>query len=182
VRLPRELLEGLGRDAETVSFDSAFYFHGTRVTDPDSFYRNGILPLDDVIERLWAALFELVRDERSTEEWAAFRGDVERDAEGHDGLLYRLKTGDRLHFGPYGLLVRETLRDPSATSSHDYLGCRRSSRTSAAATRASTTSTSRPLLRRLASGHRKVPKAATCGQARYRRRSGSCSRSCATTN
>jgi len=123
VRLPRELLDGLGRGAETVSFDSAFYFHGTRVTDPDSFYRDGILPLDDVIERLWAGLFELVRDERSTEEWAAFRRDVERDAGGHDGFLYRLKTGDRLHFGPYGVLVRETLLDPSATSSHDYLGC-----------------------------------------------------------
>jgi len=123
VRLPRELLEGLGRDAETISLDSAFYFHGTRVPDPDSFYRDGILPLDDVIGRVWAALFELVRDERSTEDWAEFRGEVERDAGGHDGFLYRLKTGDRLHFGPYGVLVRETLLGPSATSSHDYLGC-----------------------------------------------------------
>jgi hypothetical protein len=124
VRLPRELLEGLGRDAETVSFDRAFYFHGTRATDPDSFYRDGILPLDAVIERLWAELFELVRDERSMEEWDAFRGGVERDAGGHDGFLYRLKTGDRrLHFGPYGVLVRETLLDPSATNSYDYLGC-----------------------------------------------------------
>jgi hypothetical protein len=122
-RLPRVLLEGLGRDPDTVSFDSAFYFHGTRVTDPESLYRDGILPLDDVIDRLWAALFELVRDERSTEEWAEFRGDVERVAGGHDGFLYRLKSGDRLHFGPYGVLVRETLLDPSATSSHDYLGC-----------------------------------------------------------
>lgn len=122
VRLPRELLEGFGRDAETVSFEGAFYFHGTRVTDHDCFYRDGILPLDDVIARLWAVLFDLVRDERSTEEWAAFRSGVERDAGGHDGFLYRLKTGDRLHFGPYGVLVRETLLDPSATSSHDYLG------------------------------------------------------------
>jgi hypothetical protein len=123
VRLPRELLEGLGADAETVGFDSAFYFHGTRATDPEAFYRDGILPLDEVIERLWAELFELVRDERSAEEWEAFRRDVERDAGGHDGFLYRLKTGDRLHFGPYGVLVRDILLDPSATNSHDYLAC-----------------------------------------------------------
>jgi hypothetical protein len=99
VRLPRELLEDLSRDVETVSFDCAYYFHGTRAIDSDSFYRDGILPLDSMIDRLWAELFELVRDERTAEEWEAFRSDVMRDAGGHDGFLYRLKTGDRLHFG-----------------------------------------------------------------------------------
>jgi hypothetical protein len=122
-RLPRELLEGLGRDAETVSFDSTFYFHGTRVIDPKGFSREGILPLGDMIDRLWATLFDLVRDSRTAKDWAAFRSGVERDAGGHDGVLYRSKTGGRLHFGPYGVLVRETLLDPAATNSHDYLGC-----------------------------------------------------------
>lgn len=34
-----------------------------------------------------------------------------------------MKTGGRIHFGPFGLLVREVFVDPQATGSHDYLGC-----------------------------------------------------------
>lgn len=122
-RMPRELLETLGRDVNALTVDGAFYFHGTRSLDPDDFYRHGVLPLDQMVERIWSTLYELVRDGCTEDEWADFRRAVESDAGGHDGFLYRLKAGDRVHFGPYALLVREIFFDPSATGSHDYLGC-----------------------------------------------------------
>ena len=68
-------------------------------------------------------LRELAGDEITDEEWADFRNSVEAGAGGHDGVLYRLKTGGRIHFGPFGLIMRETFFDPYATGSHDYLGC-----------------------------------------------------------
>jgi hypothetical protein len=72
-----------------------------------------------MIDPLWAMLRELVREEVSDQKWEAFR----RSVEGGAGFHYGFKTGDRRHFGPFGLLVREMLLVPEATSSHDYLGC-----------------------------------------------------------
>jgi hypothetical protein len=122
-QMPHEVLVELGRDIDAVPIDGAFYFHGTCAVAPEGFRREGILPLDHMTERIWATLYELVSNECAFIEWTDFRRTVETDASGHDGYLYRLKTGDRLHLGPYGLLVREIFFDPSATGSHDYLGC-----------------------------------------------------------
>lgn len=123
LRMPRELLASLDRDIAVVRLDGTFYFHGSRVVDPDALGREGILPLDQMIERIWPMLYEFVRDERSPDEWAIFRRGVEQKTGGHDCDLYRLKTGDHIHFGPHALLVREIFFDPNATRSHDYLGC-----------------------------------------------------------
>ena len=123
MQMPRELLARLGRDVNAVKIDGVFYFHGTRTIAPESFRCDGILPLDQMVERIWSTLYELVRDECSRSEWTDFRRAVETDAGGHGGYLYRLKARDRLHFGPYALLVREIFFDPTATGSHDYLGC-----------------------------------------------------------
>jgi hypothetical protein len=122
-RLPRELLVGLDHDVDAISVDAAFYFHGSRVSDPSCFSDDGILPLDRIHERVWSTLYEFVRDEVGRDEWTAFRASVEDGGGDDDGLLYRLKTSDRRHFGPYAALVRETLTDPSSTASHDYLRC-----------------------------------------------------------
>lgn len=123
--MPPDVLEQFGTDVEAVTgrFDGACYFHGTRALDPEAFKRRGILPLDQMVEELWAALRELAGHEISDKDWDSFRSSVEAGAGGHDGLLYRLKTGGRIHFGPFGLVVRETLLDPGSTGSHDYLGC-----------------------------------------------------------
>lgn len=123
--MPREVLERFGVDARTVAdrFNDAYYFHGTRTVEPEAFLRRGILPLDQIVDELWATLRALVGGEISDEEWAAFRSSVESDAGGHSGSLYRLKTRGRIHFGPFGLVVRETFLGPGSTGSHDYLGC-----------------------------------------------------------
>ena len=123
--MPCEVLAWFDTDIETIaaSFGGAHYFHGTRALDSDAFRRRGILPLDQMVEELWATLREFAGDEMTDEHWATFRSVVEQGAGGHDGFLYRLKTGGRTHFGPFGLLVREIFLDPQATGSHDYLGC-----------------------------------------------------------
>lgn len=124
-RMPHEVLERFSVDVETVAlrFERAHYFHGTRAIDPEAFCRRGILPLDQVVEELWATLRGLAGDEISDEDWAAFRRSLESGAGGHSGTLYRMKTGGRIHFGPFGLVVRETFVEPRAAGSHDYLGC-----------------------------------------------------------
>lgn len=123
--MPREALERFGVDVETVArrFSGAYYFHGTRAIDPEAFRRRGILPLDQMVDELWATLRDLADDEISDEDWASFRSSVEAGAGGNDGYLYRLKTSGRIHFGPFGLVVRETFFEPRSTGSHDYLGC-----------------------------------------------------------
>jgi hypothetical protein len=123
--MPREVLKRFSVDVETLAgrFDGAHYFHGTRATDPAAFRRRGILPLDQMVDELWATLGDLAGHDISGENWAAFRRSIEAGAGGHDGYLYRLKARSRIHFGPFGLVVRETFLEPRSAVSHDYLGC-----------------------------------------------------------
>jgi hypothetical protein len=123
--MPRDVLGHFAADLDTVAgrFDGAYYFHGTRAVDPKAFSLRGILPLDQVLEELWATLRELARDEVLAEEWAAFRHGVETGNGGDDGWLYRHKVGAGVDRGPFGLVVRDILLEPQSTGSHDYLGC-----------------------------------------------------------
>jgi hypothetical protein len=123
--MPRDVLERFGVDVEIVAgrFDGAHYFHGTRAVDPDAFRRRGIMPLDCMLDEIWATLRELAGDDITDEDWDAFRRSIEAGAGGDDGVIYRMKAGGRIHFGPFGLVVRETFLDPHSAGSHDYLGC-----------------------------------------------------------
>jgi hypothetical protein len=66
--MPREVVERFSADVATVAgrFDGAYYFHGTRAVDPVAFRRRGILPLDQMLEELWATLRELAVTRSST--------------------------------------------------------------------------------------------------------------------
>lgn len=121
-RMPRELLANLAVDAE-IRVESACFFHGSRVPDPAVFWREGILPLDRVLERIWTTLFELVGDTIAAEEWAGFRRSIESVAGDDNGWMYRLKTDGPMQYGPQALLVRDVFLDPAVTGSHDYLSC-----------------------------------------------------------
>jgi hypothetical protein len=68
-------------------------------------------------------LFDLVKDECSLVTWAKFRAWIEEGGGGHEGWLYRTKSVDEGHHGPYGVLVRETFFDPKSVGQYDYLGC-----------------------------------------------------------
>lgn len=122
VLMPRELVETLGTSLSKVGFEGSYYFHGTRLLDPNLFGTHGILPNNQVIEQIWRMLYELVRGERTEKAWIEFRTLLETRGGGHFGSLYRYKTRDSLH-GPDALLVRESFFVPEALGSHDYLGC-----------------------------------------------------------
>lgn len=104
---PREVFQLLDVAEEDVTFEGACYFHGTRVFGSARFDEQGILPLGQVIDRLWTSLYTLVADKVTDADWRRLRADIEAGAGGHSGGLYRLKT-ERLYLhGPYALLARE---------------------------------------------------------------------------
>jgi hypothetical protein len=112
-----DLLSALGRPPVPARFAS-YYFHGTRVLDPASFRLKGILPLSAVLDDLWGTLRTLAAGLCSAPEWERFRRHL---AAGGLVDLYALKASDRLHWGPYGFLVRDAALCPAGSWSHNYL-------------------------------------------------------------
>jgi hypothetical protein len=120
--MPESVLAECGIRLASVGLRDAHYFHGTRVRDPETFRKRGILPLGRIVDEIWEMMYDLVRTDCGEDEWASFRRNIESDGCGHDGFLYRMKTKDRFHWGLNSCLVREALlRPPSGT--HDYIGC-----------------------------------------------------------
>src|SRR5689334_4868094 len=88
---PRQMLRALGVEIGNAGWDGTYYFHGTRVIDPDVFRRKGILPLGEVIDDVWSMLYELLRDDITEEQWRGCREKIEAGGGGHSGWLYRTK-------------------------------------------------------------------------------------------
>jgi hypothetical protein len=65
VRTPRDVLEQLGTTDSGVAerLAGAYCFHGTRVLDPETIRKCGLLPTTRIVEELWATLRQLVHDE-----------------------------------------------------------------------------------------------------------------------
>lgn len=122
-RMPREILEGFGITDDEPHFDGAYYFHGSRLIGLEDIHGRGILPLDQMVERIWEMLFSLVSDECDPARWNEFRETVEAGGGGHDGSLYRSKSCNSLHHGPYAVLVPETFLKVDDAGIHDYLDC-----------------------------------------------------------
>ncbi|MCM3920140.1 hypothetical protein ND748_00315 [Frankia sp. AiPs1] len=117
----KAFLSEVNVEFDSTRFGGAYYFHGTRSFDPDSFLREGILPLGQVIERIWSSLYELIGDRITERDWQRFRADLEGSGSGHSGFLYRHKVSNASLHGPYALLVRGNHFNPGAIGCHDYL-------------------------------------------------------------
>jgi hypothetical protein len=115
---PREILRLLDVTEADVTLEGAYYFHGTRVFDPSTFGREGILPLGHVIDRLWASLCALVAALVADTEWRRLRADIEAGS-GRGGYQSCLKTQRPNLHGPYALLARE--RHLPRDGHHNYL-------------------------------------------------------------
>jgi hypothetical protein len=117
-RMPREVLSELGTDASLIQLEDVYYFHGTRVVDPNEFLRRGILPFPEIIEQIWRTLYELLRrtHEFNLDQWNDFRRSVESK---HP---YNVKAENKFDHGPNAFVVRELLFHPG-TARHDYLAC-----------------------------------------------------------
>jgi hypothetical protein len=96
-RMPNDVANALGANLELAHPAGAYYFHGTRVVDPDSFVRRGILPLGQMVDSIWSTLGDLVRDVCPATEWDEFRRSVERDGAGRlsGQSCWALDTGAR---------------------------------------------------------------------------------------
>lgn len=97
------------------------FFHATRSVNPEQFRREGLLPLNQMLDRIWFGLFGLLGSEWSVEAWQDFRLRVETTHPGHYAELYRMKTGDSYHLGPYGFLIRDVPLTPKQCGVRDYL-------------------------------------------------------------
>lgn len=100
---------------EPCSFTSAYWFHGTR-TFPDNAFQDGLLSLkgseSPVMDMLIAQAPNAVVRE-NLQAWN-FHGGV-------PDSLFQLRTMDKMHWGPYGHLVRETHFHARSLWLHDYV-------------------------------------------------------------
>jgi hypothetical protein len=108
-------------DAGTKIPEGILWFHGTRVINPESFGVNGIRPLSNQLDRIWIDLFSIVNHYVHQQEWETFREAVETTHPGHSANLYRMRIQDTLLWGPYAVLVRDVLVNPTKFESVDYL-------------------------------------------------------------
>lgn len=100
---------------EPVPFSRAFWFHGTRTFAGNTF-PDGLLALNHSESLAIKMLVDLAPDEavrKRLREWHHPGGVPDAQAQ--------LRTSDRMHWGPYGHLIRELHFHTSENSMHDYL-------------------------------------------------------------
>jgi hypothetical protein len=107
-----------GRPPGTVVPDAVCWFHATRARHGADF-SEGVRPLNEMLEALWAQMRVLADGWTTAEEWADFRANMTGDG----AFQYHLKADDPMHWGPYAFLVREAIFCPSGLPNHDYLAC-----------------------------------------------------------
>lgn len=103
------------------SFDSTHWFHATRVMNATVFQR-GLLPLGHLIDTIWNNVYGLAPASVCRPSLDELRLWMENDGGGHFGNLYRLKTEDQRHWGPFAFLVRDAILDATRARHHNYLG------------------------------------------------------------
>ena len=114
---PHELLlrlleSRIGSPAQT--FQHVCWFHLTRVP-PDTDFAEGILPLHDALPRIWQTIISIPTDPGT-------KANLRKLQEsGVPDYLYTLKTGNRLHSGPFAMLVKESAFNAHSMRNHDYL-------------------------------------------------------------
>lgn len=94
---------------------SVSWFHLTRIP-PQADFSAGILPLNEALDGIWAALEHVTHDSVQARRLRDMR------SSGVPNWLYNLKLADRVHRGPFAMLVKEAAYRASEMSNHDYLG------------------------------------------------------------
>jgi hypothetical protein len=96
------------------SLDAVCWFHLTRVPANTKF-SEGILPLHEALAKIWNTLISIPTDKGK-------RANLEQlKMVGVPNDLYLMKTQNRIHSGPYAMLVREVAFHANAVGNHDYL-------------------------------------------------------------
>lgn len=99
------------------SVERICWFHLSRSLNPKSF-RRGILPLDNIIDKLFDDMYFIVKDKIDYSIWMQ----IKEKATGNSNFayLYNTKRYNPMHQGPYAMLVKDIAF--SACGNHDYLG------------------------------------------------------------
>ena len=109
----KRLLENLyGQPKHLIT--RTYWFHLTRVPESTSF-QDGIRPLDEALPRIWEMLHNLLAQTKHADRLKAMAFD------GVSDFQYTLKTANRLHWGPYAMLVKAIGACAESVGNHDYL-------------------------------------------------------------
>lgn len=96
--------------------DEVCWFHTTRIL-PGTTFSEGILPLGAALPSLKERLIQVVDDVHVREQLRSAL-----DLGGIADSLYSEKTQHLVHWGPYGILVKEVAFHAAELGQHDYLG------------------------------------------------------------
>ena len=123
---PPKLLRPFGLELHDLRFDGVYLFHGTRVMCPEAFLRDGILPLNAMLDQIWTSLHQLCAEQVPLQQWQALRQRLETGAlaPGDNRQWagqYRHKVTQPVEQGPFASVVRDLVIRP-ARNHHDYLG------------------------------------------------------------
>lgn len=97
-----------------LQLDEVVWFHLTRTTRSSNF-SEGILPLGQVLGRVWKMLGLLLEDPEQKVNLAIIQANGVKD------FQFGLKTRNSIHYGPYAMLVREAAFNSDKICNHDYL-------------------------------------------------------------
>lgn len=90
------------------------WLHCTR-THSDEQFSDGILPLNQAVDRVWQMVLSLAPDSKVRDRLIAWGSHSVPDR------LYQLRTKNSEHWGPYGFLVKEVALHAEDLGQHDYL-------------------------------------------------------------
>ena len=91
------------------------WFHGTRTLKENDLTK-GIYSLNDSLSIVWDSLISSAPNE-------TVQGNLkELQNNGVGDHLYSLRTNGKIHWGPYGILVRDVAFNTDKLHQHDYLG------------------------------------------------------------
>lgn len=96
------------------AFQRVCWFHLTRVP-PETDFDEGILPLHDALDKIWRTIISIPSDPDRRTNLKQLR------ESGVPDYQYEMKTGNRLHSGPFAMLVRESAFNARSMCNHDYL-------------------------------------------------------------
>lgn len=91
------------------------WFHGTRTLDSNNL-SDGVFPLNNAVDIVWDTLLSSAPNESVKANLKQLFSD------GVGDHLYELRTQNEIHWGPYGILVRDVAFNTKSLRQHDYLG------------------------------------------------------------
>jgi hypothetical protein len=104
----------------SLEYDLICWFHLTRNSELNE-YKDGLLPLNEVIDKIWDFLFTLTNGIVTIAEWNRYRNDLEngklgRDIISNQAFHYNNKINTSSHWGPYGFLIEDQILKDSSIS------------------------------------------------------------------